>query len=274
MSVVVCSCLSQPAIAKTCLWQPFIEASIKFYFSCVLLLPSDSELVKDQLQKSPQPWVLKPVIGKQAIGVSIVTNKKQLPNYRKPEMARKRFVLQKYITNPLLLHGRKFHMRLYLVLTSLSPLRVLRHNEGLVLFATHNYSRDASTYGDMKIHLTNSAVADRSNAQHTINGWLLSKLWDHLDSQLGAGKVSTIKQSIDDAFVKLALSAQLEAGGYEQRRSGSCFDLFGVDVLIDERYQIHVMEVNVGPEVVSPNPDTHKASTEKGLQFLREICRT
>lgn len=142
---------------------------------------------------------------------------------------------------------------------------MLIHSEGLVLFSVHNYSADPSSYNDMKVHLTNSAVADRSKVQDTVNGWLLSKLWRHLTVQIGEDGVGLVKRRIHDAFVKLGLSAQLEEGGFEQRRSGGCFDLFGVDVLIDSKLQIHVMEVNVGPEVVSPNPATHQVKPTQWL---------
>ena len=222
------------------------------------VLHSDETKIKERLRSSPQPWILKPSIGKQALGVKIVTNRKQLPSFRQKENAGKRFVLQRYVTDPLLVLGRKFHMRLYLVLTSLSPLRVLAHDEGLVLFAVHNYSLDAGTFEDMKVHLTNSAVADRNKAQGSLNGWLLSTLWKHLTLMIGHSAVQSMQRNIDDAFVKLALSAQLENGGFEQRRSGGCFDLLGVDVLVDSKHRVHVMEVNVGPEVVSQDPSTHE----------------
>eukprot|EP00117_Sycon_ciliatum_P003274 scpid64433/ scgid2094/ Tubulin polyglutamylase TTLL4; Tubulin--tyrosine ligase-like protein 4 len=225
-----------------------------------LVLPDDETKIKERLRSSPQPWILKPSIGKQALGVKIVTNRKQLPSFRQKENAGKRFVLQRYVTDPLLVLGRKFHMRLYLVLTSLSPLRVLAHDEGLVLFAVHNYSLDAGTFEDMKVHLTNSAVADRNKAQGSLNGWLLSTLWKHLTLMIGHSAVQSMQRNIDDAFVKLALSAQLENGGFEQRRSGGCFDLLGVDVLVDSKHRVHVMEVNVGPEVVSQDPSTHEAN--------------
>eukprot|EP00775_Hariotina_reticulata_P004655 gene4655-4908_t len=48
-------------------------------------------------------------------------------------------VAQQYITNPLLIQGRKFHLRLWLLVTSHSPLRAYLHCQGLVLFSSEAY---------------------------------------------------------------------------------------------------------------------------------------
>lgn len=110
----------------------------------------------------------------------------------------------------------------------------------------------------MTVHLTNAAVADRSQMQHQVNGWLLSELWQHLEKQLGKDDLRSVQRKIDDALLKLAMTSQLSDGGFESRPSGSCFDFFGIDVLIDSDLSVHVMEVNVGPEVYSSDPQTHR----------------
>jgi hypothetical protein len=48
-------------------------------------------------------------------------------------------VAQQYITNPLLIQGRKFHLRLWLLVTSHQPLRAYLHGQGLVLFSSEPY---------------------------------------------------------------------------------------------------------------------------------------
>ena len=68
-------------------------------------------------------------------------------------------LVQRYVTDPLLLEGRKFHLRLYLVISSLDPLRVLVFREGLLLLSSKNWSGDPSLYADRKMQFSNSAVA-------------------------------------------------------------------------------------------------------------------
>jgi len=44
----------------------------------------------------------------------------------------KRAVIQQFVPNPLLAFGQSVNLRLYLVITSIAPLRAYVHSEGLV----------------------------------------------------------------------------------------------------------------------------------------------
>ncbi len=60
-----------------------------------------------------------------------------------------------YIVNPLLIDKFKFDMRIYVVMTSIHPLRIYIYDEGLVRFATTEYNNSIrSRYA----HLTNYSV--------------------------------------------------------------------------------------------------------------------
>jgi hypothetical protein len=66
-------------------------------------------------------------------------------NASKPHMHLK--VAQQYITRPLLLAGRKFHLRLWLLVTGHTPLRAYLHTSGLVLFSSEPYNPDVPLAG-------------------------------------------------------------------------------------------------------------------------------
>ena len=55
-------------------------------------------------------------------------------------------IISKYIADPLLINGHKFDLRIYVTITSYEPLRVYVFKEGLVRFASEQYStKDAKT---------------------------------------------------------------------------------------------------------------------------------
>lgn len=67
--------------------------------------------------------------------------------------------VQRYITDALLIDERKVHLRLYLAITSVEPLRLLLLRDALVLFANVKYDLSPEALQSKQVHLTNAAVA-------------------------------------------------------------------------------------------------------------------
>lgn len=63
-----------------------------------------------------------------------------------------------YISNPHLINNHKYDLRVYVVVTSADPLRVYMFKDGLVRFATSEYSTKQKDLKKRYIHLTNFSV--------------------------------------------------------------------------------------------------------------------
>lgn len=155
-------------------------------------------------------------------------------------------VVQKYIMKPFLISGYKFDLRLYAIVTSFHPFRLYIYHEGLVRFSTERY--DLSSLDNRFSHLTNTSI-NKTGPQYSVEKesigtgckWTLSKLRHFFH-----------KCSIDDrllwhritSIIIITLLSQVQDIPSD---SSNCFELFGFDILIDEKLKPWLLEVNFSP---------------------------
>jgi len=155
-------------------------------------------------------------------------------------------VVQKYIIKPFLISGYKFDLRLYAIVTSFHPFRLYIYHEGLVRFSTERF--DLSSLDNRFSHLTNTSI-NKTGPQYSAEKesigtgckWTLSKLRHYLH-----------KHNIDDrllwhritSIIIITLLSQVQE---IPSNSSNCFELFGFDILIDEKLKPWLLEVNFSP---------------------------
>ena len=72
-------------------------------------------------------------------------------------------VISKYISNPLLVNNHKFDLRIYVLVTSVDPLRIYIYNEGIARFAAHPYN-NSKNVKNLFSHLTNYSINKKSDS--------------------------------------------------------------------------------------------------------------
>lgn len=79
-------------------------------------------------------YIAKPEAGSQGRGIFLF---KKSDNFHSDEP----LVVQEYINRPFTMEGLKFDFRIYVLLKSISPLKIFMYREGLSRFATHPYEQ-------------------------------------------------------------------------------------------------------------------------------------
>ncbi|XP_029452661.1 probable tubulin polyglutamylase TTLL2 [Rhinatrema bivittatum] len=183
-------------------------------------------------------WICKPIDLSRGRGIFIFHDIKDLTYHSA-------VIVQKYITNPLLISGYKFDLRIYVCVTSFCPLTVYVYQEGLVRFATEKF--DLDSLDNIYAHLTNTSInkygISYSKGKERVGcgcKWTLSQFRSYLYS-LDIDNV-LLWQRIHNIVIMtlLAIASQVPP-------TPNCFELFGFDVLIDENLKPWLLEVNYGP---------------------------
>ena len=94
-------------------------------------------------------WIMKPNAGSQGKGITLITSFDEVPRG-------KNVVISQYISNPFLIDGHKFDLRIYVAVTSINPLRIYVYDEGLARFASEKY--DTKDLKNVFSHLTNYSI--------------------------------------------------------------------------------------------------------------------
>lgn len=106
--------------------------------------------------KADHVYIIKPDGGAQGKGIFLTKDANDIPH-------NKLCVAQHYILNPLLIDGKKFDLRIYVLVTSCKPLRVYLFNDGLVRICAEEFARpNTANLEERCMHLTNYAV-NKSN---------------------------------------------------------------------------------------------------------------
>ena len=81
---------------------------------------------------------------------------------KEAEGPKRAFIVQRYIDKPLLVHGRKFDIRVFVLLVARDKGTALDgycYSRGYVRTSVKSYSSDPAQAGDLFVHLTNDAVS-------------------------------------------------------------------------------------------------------------------
>jgi len=207
-------------------------------------------------------WILKPTNSFARDGITVVNNYKMTQDWIKKNKKFNQWILQEYIKNPLLYKGKKFHIRFYcLCVKDSNKFEAFKFKNGFFYLASEKYSK---TDLSLSKHLTGAKYC------------YVHQVYPDLETFLPNNKFEFILEQADKIIID-TLSICKDILGCPNKinsNKGNCFHLFAFDLLADNNYKLHLLEVNngtVGMETIDFRPDLCVNKASKKLHNINII---
>lgn len=172
---------------------------------------------------------------------------------------RENYLMQHYVYNPLLLNGRKFDFRMYMLVASTDPLIVYYH-DGNLRVSLGNYTAETD---DKTTHLTNIAlnaeIYANVSAGNLYQGMTLDALayhqqwsFDRLQEYLLQNRIIDDPNWLDNYLrpeFKKAMVHLTRLSFKNYLKTSKIYELYGVDFMLDDNLNLWFIEANSGPAI-------------------------
>ena len=231
------------------------------FFPKTWLLPAEYAELKTYMSGKKRTFIVKPEASCQGRGIFLTRKIEDI----RPE---DHYVVQQYLNKPLLIDDFKFDLRIYVLVAGCDPLRIFVHEEGLARLATEKYSPAVpGNMTDMCMHLTNYAV-NKANPNFIFNEDSDVDDIGHKRSLTSTMKMFTemgydvpgLWTKIYDMIIKTLCAVQPSiAHTYRSCQpddpyNGMCFELLGLDIILDHKFKPYLLEVNHSPSFTADTP--------------------
>lgn len=230
-------------------------------WSSVLSQVADKYYLKDNRivdQVEQLVWILKPALLNNGQHIKLFQQLSQIEqHYLSTNRLGGDHVLQEYITQPHLLKGNKYSIRMFVVLTNYTGVYLYPH--GYFNVGLHPYPLDH--FNDLKGHLTNEHLNDFvSNIVQVPTqefDYLFSPIYQQIKT-IVASVVNGLQQWYPDAFTCTW-------------RKKPTMALFGFDFMLDTAMRVWLLEANHGP--CFPKSDTHPLQKKLYSNFWQDFIK-
>ena len=218
------------------------------------IYPEDKDLIETksgnyQVNKNDL-WIVKPTNLSQGRGIFIFNSL--------DEIKLEQYVITQYISNISLINGRKYDLRLYVLISSLNPLRIYLYNEGLVRIAIEKYEINMNSLANKYMHITNTDlniknkkfISPNNTNDENSNMWNLFMYKRYLKKN----NINWIdlRKKIIKIIVKAIISVSedlLEENQKLNLKAKNFYRILGIDILIKNDFNPLLIEMNYYPEI-------------------------
>uniref|UniRef100_G3VRG8 Polyglutamylase complex subunit TTLL1 n=1 Tax=Sarcophilus harrisii TaxID=9305 RepID=G3VRG8_SARHA len=210
------------------------------------MLPADYNLFVEEFRKSPSStWIMKPCGKAQGKGIFLINKLSQIKKWSRDsktssfvsQSSKEAYVISLYISNPLLIGGRKFDLRLYVLVSTYRPLRCYVYKLGFCRFCTVKYTPSTSELDNMFVMIINFH-----------GGGLVNNLRLYLESTRGKEVTGKLFDENGNYFAESSLWGCVCP---VMNNDKHCFECYGYDIIIDDKLKPWLIEVNASPSLTS-----------------------
>ena len=235
------------------------------FFPTTYELPSEYHIFVEEFKKNPGTvWIMKPIAKSQGKGIFLFRRLKDITEWKKDgyrlngderreeQKDVETYIVQRYLGNPYLIGGRKFDLRIYVLVTSYVPLKAWLYRDGFARFSNTRFSLDS--IDDSYVHLTNVAIQKTAPDYDPEKGckWSLQQLRHYLTAKHGNELIAKVFQQMNEIFIKSLQSVQKSIINDKH-----CFELYGYDILLDSNLKLWLLEVNASPSLTASNQEDY-----------------
>lgn len=227
------------------------------FIPTTFMLPQDYNLFAEEFKRNPcSTWIVKPSAKARGVGIFILNKLSQLKkwsrdsrsnNFQLPQ-SKDSYVISRYIDNPLLIGGKKFDLRMYVLVTSFRPLKIYLYRLGFCRFCTVKYNANVNELDNLFVHLTNVSIQKQGSDYNSIHGgkWTIQnfRLW--IEGTRGKSVSDKLFDEINWIIYHSLMSVQNVISNDRH-----CFEAYGYDIIVDDKLKPWLIEVNASPSLTS-----------------------
>jgi len=223
----------------------------------------DGKSAKKSRRRHRSTYIVKPVDGAQGDGIFLAQSFRDI-EINLCHNQSKKVVVQKYISSPMTIEGKKFDLRIYVLIRQFLPkLEIYLCEEGLVRLCSEKYTKPSDkNLKNLYSHLTNYSLNKHSeNFDHNDDvdkgsKRSLTSFYEYLEQEgIDADqlriKLKTVAYNTGQAIRPYIIHSCNKL--FSACANGRSFQILGLDVLIETKmsgsFDVHLLEINSNPSV-------------------------
>ena len=187
-------------------------------------------------------WIVKPSGLSRGRGISCID---QLNDILSNIKTHNQTVIQKYIENPLVIKGRKFDIRQWVLVTNFNPLTVYLFDTPYIRFGAEDFHLD--DFKNIFSQLTGNSIAKHSekfeNSEIEGDMWETEQFREFLKNREGKDVWPQIQEKIKKVVIYALHSAK-----HKIMKRKNAFEVLGFDIMIDDLLNVYLIEINLSPD--------------------------